>query len=110
MNVFIWLLNLIMTLFKPVTSPSWKVAKLCYIKPNWPTVNWPVPRKLYAVVKSLNTVRRNRLGNSRISVAGYVSEYIWYGVIRAYIEGNATVAINQKYLPNELDLGLVFRT
>ena len=105
MNVFLWLPNLIMSLFKPVTVPSWKVRKVCYLKPNW-----PVPRKLYAVVKSLNTVRRNRLGNSRISVAGYVSEYIWYGVIRAYIEGNATIAINQKYLPNELDLGLVFRT
>lgn len=104
MNVFLWL---IMWLFKPNVAPAWEVY---YLKPNWPAVSWPVPRKLYALVKSLNTVRRNRLGNSRISVVGYVSEYIWYGVIRAYIEGNATIAINQKYLPNELDLGLVFRT
>lgn len=103
MNVFLWLLNLIMSLFKPVTSPSWKVSKVLYLKPNW-----PVPRKLYAVVKSLNTVRRNRLGNSRISVAGYVSEYIWEGVIKAYILGYATVALKQKNLPDELELGLLF--
>lgn len=103
MNVFLWLFNLIMSLFNPVTVPSWKVRKIFYLKPNW-----PVPRKLYAVVKSLNTVRRNRLGNSRISVAGYVSEYICDIVLKAYIVGNATVALKQNNLPTEFDAGLVF--
>jgi hypothetical protein len=90
----VFLVTLISNLFKPTETIGRTLL---------PTkVSWPKPRKQFAIVRTLNTVRKNRLGNSRTNIVGFVCEYI---VLVAYFSGNATIAIN---LPTDKDWGLLF--
>ena len=90
----VFLFTLISNLFKPTETIGRTLL---------PTkVRWPLPRKQFAIVQTLNTVRKNRLGNSRGNIVGFVCEYI---VLLVYFYGNATIAIN---LPTDKDWGLLF--
>lgn len=95
MKVFlVFLFTLISNLFKPTEAIGRTLL---------PTkVSWPKPRKQFAIVRTLNTARHNRLGDSHGSIVGFVCEYI---VLVAYFYGNATTAIN---LPTDKDWGLLF--
>ena len=90
----VFLFTLISNLFKPTETIGRTLL---------PTkIRWPKPRKQFAIVRTLNTVRKNRLGNSRTNIVGFVCEYI---VLLAYFSGNATIAIT---LPTDKDWGLLF--
>lgn len=90
----VFLFTLVSNLFRPTETIGRTLL---------PTkVSWPKPRKQFVIVRTLNTVRKNRLGNSRGNIVGFVCEYI---VLVAYFYGNATIAIN---LPTDKDWGLLF--
>ena len=91
------LVTLISNLFKPIETIGRTLL---------PTkVSWPKPRKQFAIVRTLNTVRKNRLGNSRANIVGFVCEYIANIVLAVYFYGNATIAIT---LPTDKDWSLLF--
>lgn len=91
-------LVLLFTLISNLLKPTETIGRTLL-----PTkVRWPPPRKQFAIVRTLNTVRHNRLGNSHGNIVGYVCEYI---VLVAYFSGNATIAIT---LPTDKDWGLLF--
>ena len=98
MKVFlVFLVTLISNLFKPIETIGRTLL---------PTkVSWPKPRKQFAIVRTLNTVRKNRLGNSRANIVGFVCEYIANIVLAVYFYGNATIAIT---LPTDKDWSLLF--
>lgn len=91
--LLVFLFTLISNLFKPIETIGRTLL---------PTkVRWPLPRKHFAIVHTLNTVRKNRLGNSRTNIVGFVCEYI----VLVYFSGNATIAIT---LPTDKDWSLLF--
>ncbi len=93
----VFLFTLISNLFKPTETIGRTLL---------PTkVSWPKPRKQFAIVRTLNTVRKNRLGNSRTNIVGFVCEYIANIVLAVYFSGNATIAIT---LPTDKDWSLLF--
>lgn len=97
MKVFlVFLVTLISNLFKPIETIGRTLL---------PTkIRWPKPRKQFAIVRTLNTVRKNRLGNSRANIVGFVCEYI-ANIVLVYFSGNATIAIT---LPTDKDWSLLF--